>query len=151
MNPLNRKEHYGIDLAWYALDAAGCIGEFTTGFSPIPAVALRDADMLARLAEYMQSLPETTEARLSDHAAEATRCGKGDYTGFLPAARQGFYTYYEQHYGPHHECCSIPATPLTLTMIEKEFALYLEPITFKSLHFASSPHIDVAAYHACAS
>src|SRR4051794_16799834 len=128
MIALDRKDIYGSDLAWYAIDDIGCIAQFTTGFGPIPGVVLESATTLDGFFEYINLLPESGDAKLSDHAMRIERDRNCDFSSFLRDSRRGIFTYCEIDYGPRHACFSIPVRLLNVNSLKAEMHLYIQAI-----------------------
>jgi hypothetical protein len=130
---LSREAFEGGEFDWFAVDAAGHIGHFSTaGFGPVPLPVLvrLDApklDELWSLGEGMLRLPVV---------GEATGHLPGRIDDWLGMARRGLFSYDWQHWSGPYQRAATPSVPVRVTALPAHLSEVVRLVEWPSIRFA---------------
>jgi hypothetical protein len=144
-----RKNFYGLDLNWFAVDSDNCIAQFTSGLSVIPKVIFEDQQNYESVSTYFQNLPEHCPSLLSEFAASLQNKGVADFSIDLMEARKGIFIYGEETYSSVYHLHALPTKPIKLESLEGSFQKYLERCRIAKFSFLGSKEIDISKKFVC--
>lgn len=144
-----RSSFYGTNFDWYAVDAAGHIGQLTTGFGPMPRQLFHDESKYSRVNDYFQSRPSTGSSSLSAKARELIQRKAANFDLHLAEAKRGLFIFDEQDYGPWHYLCAVPARPVLVAELPDEIRDYLHLFALAYYRFGDAESIDVSGHFEC--
>ena len=123
-----RDQFEGREFDWFAVDADGNIGHFSTaGFGPVPTCVLERFAEADALSEDFLRLPVTGEAdgHLSGNIAE-----------WLEMARRGLYSFDWNHSGQYRRAAT-PRVATHISAIPAHLAAKLALLKFPGVRFAA--------------
>jgi hypothetical protein len=134
-----RKDFYGSDLNWYAVDSAGRIGQFTAGYAPVPTVVFSDETLLARVQTHFEHCGDRCRSSLSKAVAGLHRAGGApDHTAALAQARKGIFVFGEtgEQGAPTYLLEAIPSNPMLVGELPKDLGAAVSLVRFRNIFFS---------------
>ena len=138
-----RKDFYGLNLNWYAIDSAGRVGQFTAGYAPVPAAVFLDEGLLDRVSEYFLSSTDGGASFLSATVARRLQAdGSLNYSMHLAEARKGVFVFGEtgEQGAPTYMLEALPSNPVLVGELPSDVGAAVSLVRFKDISF---PEIEV--------
>ena len=135
---VSRNAFEGGEFDWFAVDADGHIGHFSTaGYGPVPLPVLERLD--ADQTDEVWSLGE----RLLDLPVigEATGHLPGRIDDWLELARRGLFGFDWQHWSGPYRRAATPSNPITITDLPVELQPLLQLIEWRGVRLAETDTI----------
>ena len=127
---MDRQALEGGEFDWFAVDADGHVGHFSTaGFGPIPKAVLNEFDRVKGLDERLMALPVNGEAK--GHLP-------GTIDDWLEMARRGLYSYDWQHWKGPYRRAATPSLPLLVDHLPTELRDAVEVVHLVGVRFPES-------------
>jgi hypothetical protein len=143
---VSREAFEGGEFDWFAVDAAGHVGHFSTaGFGPVPLPILERLDAaqmddLWSLGRRMLDLPVIG-------AASGQMPGRID--DWLALARRGLFGFDWKHWSGPYLRAATPGVPVTVANLSAELRRLASVVEFQELRFAQLEAIRPEAFYPC--
>ena len=154
---IREDEEPGLDLDWFALDAQGNVGHFTTGgCGALPRSAAASRDDLRRVHEYVLSLPEIGAGLLNEDWLKGLRLApaaktepRENYREWTASAARGLYAYdfiEDQRRRPRpYRVVARPEVPLKADELPPEIRDIVGRTVLRDIVFARNDVINLAS------
>lgn len=130
---MSRKAFEGGEFDWFAVDAAGWIGHFSTaGFGPVPIPVLEQLDV-----DHQNSV-WTLDERILELPITGTANGhlSGRIDDWLEMARRGLFSFDWKHWSGPYLKAATPAVPITIDAVPTDLRQMLWIVRFPAIRFA---------------
>ncbi len=145
-----RKDYYGSDFIWFAVDNSGCIAQFTSGFNPIPEKIFQDKLKYEMTEKYFQNLPAIIKSYLSPKYEKIKNRSLNNFADCLEDARRGLFIFEESVNTKYdYDLNSLPEEKLKILELPKDIQNYLNSFVFNSIKFSEIEGINVLDYFTC--
>lgn len=149
-NFFQRKQFYGWDFSWYAVDSIGSIGQFTSGYAAIPERIFYDKAEYVKIDDYFQNLPFVTKSSLSRKFENIKHLSPNVFATPLKDATRGLYVFEEKlDRSNYYELCAIPDDELKIEKLPKEIQDYLSSFTIETIQFNKTIELSILGFFEC--
>ena len=122
-----RSEIEGYEFDWFAVDAEGRVGHFSTaGHGAVPKVVLEHISQTESLTEGLLDLPVI---------GQATGYLAGNITDWLEMANRGVYSFDWQHSNGAYRLAATPSSELKVGALPEAMQASLRIVKFSRLRF----------------
>lgn len=144
-----RKSFYGLNFAWWAVDATGAIAEFTSGGGPIPKSVFNDYTEYAKTQNFFDELPSITETFLAPSWIDEMKKRNYPFRYIEGGEQRGIYCFDEDDYTDDYLLLLMPKIELKLNNLPEEIQTYLTPFSFNDVVFSEQSKITLTDYFEC--
>ncbi len=144
-----REEFYGLIFHWYAVDEAGFIAKFISGFGSILKDVFVDKLLYEKVENYFETLHTNENYILSPFAKLITQKNRESDNSVWYEAMKGLYIYDEKDYGHSYDLLSSPKNPITFLQQPIDIKIFLSSFLILDIKFNEQKQIDPRNYFEC--